>query len=145
MILAMDTVVVSYQIAVAHEGAAANAALVAGASGVRADVQSELGLRRERHRAAVAVQRLVGHVRPSVRGYIALHSKAFLANITSIRTFTCVRSFVYIECRFLRESLEAYVTLVGPLAGVRAVVDLEVLLAGEGGGALQALEGPALH
>lgn len=56
-----------------------------------------------------------------------------------------MRSFVYIECRFLRESLEAYVTLVGPLAGVRAVVDLEVLLAGEGGGALQALEGPALH
>lgn len=56
-----------------------------------------------------------------------------------------MRSFVYIECRFLRESLEAYVTLVGPLAGVRAVVDLQVLLAGEGGRALQTLEGPPLH
>lgn len=58
---------------------------------------------------------------------------------------TCVRSFVYVESRLLRESLEADVALVGALAGVRAVVDLEVLLAGEGGGALQALEGPALH
>lgn len=56
-----------------------------------------------------------------------------------------MRSFVYIECRFLRESLEAYVTLVGALAGVRAVVDLQVLLAREGGRALQALEGPPLH
>lgn len=58
---------------------------------------------------------------------------------------TCVRSFVYIECWFLRESLEADVTLVGTLAGVRAVVYLEVLLAGEGGGTLQALERAALH
>lgn len=58
---------------------------------------------------------------------------------------TCVRSFVYIECRFLRESLEAYVTLVGALAGMGAVVDLQVLLAGEGGRALQTLEGPPLH
>lgn len=56
-----------------------------------------------------------------------------------------MRSFVYVEGRLLRESLEADVALVGALAGVRAVVDLEVLLAGEGGGALQALEGPALH
>lgn len=112
---------------------------------MRADVQRELRLRCEGHRASVAVQRLVGHVGPSVRSHIALYGETLLTNITSIRAFTCVRSFVYIECRFLRESLEAYVTLVGPLAGVRAVVDLEVLLAGEGGGALQALEGPPLH
>lgn len=56
-----------------------------------------------------------------------------------------MRSFVYIECGLLRESLEADVALVGALAGVRAVVDLEVLLAGEGGRALQALERAALH
>lgn len=56
-----------------------------------------------------------------------------------------MRSFVYIECRFLRESLEAYVTLVGPLASMRAIVDLQVLLASEGGRALQALERAALH
>lgn len=56
-----------------------------------------------------------------------------------------MRSFVYVECGLLRESLEAHVALVGALAGVRAVVYLEVLLAGEGGRALQALERPALH
>lgn len=58
---------------------------------------------------------------------------------------TCVRSFVNVECGLLRESLEAHVALVGALAGVRAVVDLEVLLACEGRGARQALEGPPLH
>lgn len=77
--------------------------------------------------------------------YITLYGESFLTNITSVWTFTCVRSFVYIECRFLRESLEAYVTLVRPLAGVGAVVYLEVLLAGEGSRALQALERPPLH
>lgn len=56
-----------------------------------------------------------------------------------------MRSFVYIECGFLRESLEAYVTLIRALARMRAVVYLEVLLAGEGGRALQALERAALH
>lgn len=56
-----------------------------------------------------------------------------------------MRSFVYIESGFLRESLEAYVTLVGALSRVRAVVDLQVLLAREGGRALQALERAALH
>lgn len=56
-----------------------------------------------------------------------------------------MRSFVYVECRLLRESLEADVTLVGALAGVRAVVYLEVLLAGEGGRALETLERPALN
>lgn len=62
-----------------------------------------------------------------------------------INGLTCVRSFVYVECRLLRESLEADVALVGALAGVRAVVYLQILFAGEGGGALQALEGPPLH
>lgn len=56
-----------------------------------------------------------------------------------------MRSFVNVECRLLRESLEADVALVGALAGVGAIVDLQVLLAGEGGGAGQALEGAALH
>lgn len=45
----------------------------------------------------------------------------------------------------MREPLEADVALVRPFAGVRAIVYLEVLLAGEGGRALQALERPALH
>lgn len=58
---------------------------------------------------------------------------------------TRVRPFVYVERGLLRESLEAHVALVGPLAGVRAVVDLQVLLAREGGRTLQALERPALH
>lgn len=56
-----------------------------------------------------------------------------------------MRSFMDVECGLLREPFEADVALVGALAGVRAVVDLQVLLAGEGGGAGQALEGPALH
>lgn len=56
-----------------------------------------------------------------------------------------MRSFVYVECGLLRESLEAHVALVGALAGVRAVVDLEVLLARERRGTRQALEGPPLH
>ncbi|GBP16750.1 hypothetical protein EVAR_13364_1 [Eumeta japonica] len=56
-----------------------------------------------------------------------------------------MRPLVYIKSGFLCEALEADVALVGALAGVRPVVDLEVLLAGEGGWALQALEGPALH
>ena len=56
-----------YEVAVAHEGAAAHAALVAGPAGVRADVQRELRLGRERHRTPLAVQRLVRHVRPSDR------------------------------------------------------------------------------
>lgn len=50
-----------------------------------------------------------------------------------------------VKCRLLRESLEANVALVWALSRVRAVVDLQVLLAREGGRALQALEGPALH
>lgn len=54
-----------YEIAVAHEGASADAALVAGGGGVRADVQRELRLGGEGERAALAVQRLVRHVRPS--------------------------------------------------------------------------------
>lgn len=49
-----------------------------------------------------------------------------------------------VECGLLREPFEADVALVGALAGVRAVVDLQVLLAGEGGGARQALERSAL-
>lgn len=56
-----------------------------------------------------------------------------------------MRSFVYVKCGLLRESLEAHVALVGALAGVRAVVDLEVLFAREGRGTRQALEGPPLH
>lgn len=56
-----------------------------------------------------------------------------------------MRSFVNVKCRLLRKSLEAHFALVGALACVRAVVDLQVLLASEGGGALQALEGPSLH
>lgn len=145
VVLAVHAVVVPYEVAVAHEGASADAALVARAAGVRADVQRELRLGRERHGAPLTVQRLVGHVRPPMCCYVTLHGKTFLANITCVWTFPCVRSFVYVEGRLLRESLEADVALVGALAGVRAVVDLEVLLAGEGGGALQALEGPALH
>lgn len=80
-----------------------------------------------------------------MRCYVTFHRESFLANIASIWAFACVRSFVYIKCRLLRESLEAYITLVGPLSGVRPVVYLEVLLTGEGGWALQALERSALH
>lgn len=141
---AVHAVVVAYEIAVPHEGAPAHAALVARAGRVRADVQRELRLGRERHRAAVAVERLVGHVRPSVCCHITLHCESFLAYITRVWTFTCVRSFVNVECRLLRESLETDVALVGALAGVRARVYLQVLLAGEGGRARQALERSAL-
>lgn len=56
-----------------------------------------------------------------------------------------MRSFVYVKCGLLSESLEAYVALIRSLAGVRAVVDLQVLLAREGRRTRQALEGPPLH
>lgn len=49
-----------------------------------------------------------------------------------------------VETGFLCEALQADVALIGPLAGVRARVYLQVLLAGEGGGARQALERSAL-
>lgn len=52
--------------------------------------------------------------------------------------------FVDVETGLLREALQADVALIGPLAGVRARVYLQVLLAGEGGGARQALERSAL-
>lgn len=103
---------------------------------MRADVQRELRLGRERHRAAVAVQRLVGHVRPSVCCYVALDGESFLTNVTGIRPFPCVRSFMYIECGLLRESLEANIALIRSFACVRAIMDLQVLLASEGGRAL---------
>lgn len=45
-----------------------------------------------------------------------------------------MRSFVYIERGLLGEPLEAHVALVGPLAGVRTVVYLQILLARERGG-----------
>lgn len=45
-----------------------------------------------------------------------------------------------VETGFLGEALEADVALIGALPGVRARVNLQVLLAGEGGGARQALE-----
>lgn len=56
-----------------------------------------------------------------------------------------MRAFVNVKRGLLSESLEAHVALVGSLAGVGAVVNLEVLLAGEGGWALEALERAALH
>lgn len=49
-----------------------------------------------------------------------------------------------VETGFLREALETDVALIGALAGVRARVYLQVLLAREGGGARQALERSAL-
>lgn len=49
-----------------------------------------------------------------------------------------------VEAGLLREALQADVALIGPLAGVRARVYLQVLLAGEGGGTRQALERSAL-
>lgn len=49
-----------------------------------------------------------------------------------------------VETGLLREALQADVALIRPLAGVRACVNLQVLLAGEGGGARQALERSAL-
>lgn len=49
-----------------------------------------------------------------------------------------------VETGLLREALQADVALIRPLAGVRARVYLQVLLAGEGGGARQALERSAL-
>lgn len=51
---------------------------------------------------------------------------------------------MYVETGFLREALQADVALIRPLAGVRARVYLQVLLAGEGGRARQALERSAL-
>lgn len=51
---------------------------------------------------------------------------------------------MYVETGFLCEALQADVTLIGTLAGVGARVYLQVLLAGEGGGARQALERSAL-
>lgn len=56
-----------------------------------------------------------------------------------------MRSFVYVKCGLLRESLETYVALVGSFARVCTVVDLEVLLARERRGTRQALKGPPLH
>lgn len=52
--------------------------------------------------------------------------------------------FVDVETGFLGEAFEADVALIRPLAGVGARVNLEVLLAREGGGARQALERSAL-
>lgn len=49
-----------------------------------------------------------------------------------------------VETGFLCEAFEADVALIRSLAGVRARVYLQVLLAGEGGGARQALERSAL-
>lgn len=56
-----------------------------------------------------------------------------------------MRSFVYVERGLLCEALETDVALVGPLARVRAVVYLQVLLAGEGRGTREALERSPLH
>jgi len=55
-----------------------------------------------------------------------------------------MRPLVYVETGFLGEPLEAEFTLVGTLASVRAVVYLQVLLAGEGGGTCRTLERPTL-
>lgn len=55
-----------------------------------------------------------------------------------------MRPLVDVEAGLLREALQADVALIGPLAGVRARVYLQVLLAGEGGGTRQALERSAL-
>lgn len=55
-----------------------------------------------------------------------------------------MRPLVDVETGLLREALQADVALIGALAGVRARVNLQVLLAGEGGGARQALERSAL-
>lgn len=55
-----------------------------------------------------------------------------------------MRPLVDVETGLLREALEADVALIGALAGVRARVYLQVLLAGEGGGTGQALERSAL-
>lgn len=49
-----------------------------------------------------------------------------------------------VETGFLREAFEADVALIRSLAGVGARVNLEVLLAREGGGTRQALERSAL-
>lgn len=55
-----------------------------------------------------------------------------------------MRPLVDVETGLLREALQADVAFIRPLAGVRARVNLQVLLAGEGGGARQALERSAL-
>lgn len=58
---------------------------------------------------------------------------------------TGVNAHVNVERGLLRESLVADFTLEGPLASVRAVVDLEVRLACKRGGALHALIRTPLH
>lgn len=55
-----------------------------------------------------------------------------------------MRSLVDVEAGLLREAFVADVALVRSLAGVRACVYLQVLLAGEGGRTRQALERSAL-
>lgn len=55
-----------------------------------------------------------------------------------------MRPFVDVQTGFLSEAFEADVALIGSLAGVGARVYLQVLLAGEGRGARQALERSAL-
>lgn len=55
-----------------------------------------------------------------------------------------MRPLVYVETRLLREAFQADVALIGPLASMGARVNLQVLLAGEGGGTRQALERSSL-
>lgn len=65
--------------------------------------------------------------------------------ISVIVRHTSVDSLVDVESGLLRETLQAKVTLVRPLSGVRSNVYLQVRLASERRRTLQALEGSALH
>lgn len=112
---------------------------------MRADMERELRLGRECHRATVTSQRLLRNMRPSVCCYVTFHCEPLLANITCVRPFTSVYTLVNVESGFLCESLHALVTLEGTLSSMRADVNLQVGLAGERGRALQALVRPTLN
>ena len=58
---------------------------------------------------------------------------------------TCVRPLMYIEAGLLREALQTRVALIGPLACMRAHVNVQVGAAGERRRALPARERTPLH
>lgn len=58
---------------------------------------------------------------------------------------TCVRPLMYIEAGFLREALETRVALIGPLACMRAHVNVQVGAAAERRRAKPARERSPLH
>lgn len=56
--------------------------------------------------------------------YVTFDSKLFITDVTRVRTFTSMHSFVNIKTAFLSKAFQTYIALKWPLTGVSSHVNL---------------------